>query len=519
MKIKPFKGLILLILLFTIPAWAEDIYVSQSGAGSVFTTSCAIGSRSIAWLNSSGFTDSISNSDGLVGPGDTVHLCSNADFTTALIIGASGLSGNPITIHFAPNAKFSKPSWNTGIYSGIIYGGTHNYIIIDGGQNGIIECTDNGTLGTYSNQQGSIGILFDSSINTHDIEIKNLTIRNLYVRTSNADYNTYAYENNIAIRFSGANNNISIHHCTIHHSPFIMTIHYRSNSANWSIYNNTFYSFHTLLYSNCVETTTDNLTGFYYYNNSSNYSHDYNQTDDVDRMHADHIHFSGDGVDGSHGSLTTVRIYGNTFGPEFPYGWKNGEPWVRSTSCIYLSNEGGVTDSVINNNLFYALPTELVLNTNGFLSAPSPEGKIFNNTFIGISVGNGTAIDAYFATDPVVKNNIFVKIRNAIYLAGKNFPESRFDYNIYGVGYDTDFYDDNTHSSHGVDPILDTNYIPTIVDTLARDRGLDLSAYFTTDKLGNTRTGTWDIGAYEYAGPGGSATGLTILGGVTIQLN
>jgi hypothetical protein len=59
--------------------------------------------------------------------------------------------------------------------------------------------------------------------------------------------------------------------------------------------------------------------------------------------------------------------------------------------------------------------------------------------------------------------------------------------------------------------------------------GTNLSIYFTTDRLGNTRSGTWDIGAYEYgasegggepaSGSGGSTIGggVTISGGVTIK--
>lgn len=46
------------------------------------------------------------------------------------------------------------------------------------------------------------------------------------------------------------------------------------------------------------------------------------------------------------------------------------------------------------------------------------------------------------------------------------------------------------------------------------DQGTDLSGVFTTDYAGNTRTGTWDIGAYEYgAGLPTSAQGFTISGG------
>lgn len=35
-------------------------------------------------------------------------------------------------------------------------------------------------------------------------------------------------------------------------------------------------------------------------------------------------------------------------------------------------------------------------------------------------------------------------------------------------------------------------------DTAAKDSGFDLSSYFTTDADGNTRSGTWDLGAFEW---------------------
>jgi hypothetical protein len=43
-------------------------------------------------------------------------------------------------------------------------------------------------------------------------------------------------------------------------------------------------------------------------------------------------------------------------------------------------------------------------------------------------------------------------------------------------------------------------------DTVAKDQGADLSGDFTTDIDGQTRTGTWDIGADEYIVTGGGET-------------
>jgi len=42
------------------------------------------------------------------------------------------------------------------------------------------------------------------------------------------------------------------------------------------------------------------------------------------------------------------------------------------------------------------------------------------------------------------------------------------------------------------------------------DDGVDLSGTFTTDILGVTRSGTWDIGAYEYVAAGGSTWGALL---------
>ena len=43
----------------------------------------------------------------------------------------------------------------------------------------------------------------------------------------------------------------------------------------------------------------------------------------------------------------------------------------------------------------------------------------------------------------------------------------------------------------------DNDYHLDAADTVARGNGVDLSAYFTTDKDGNERT-SWDIGCFSY---------------------
>lgn len=54
-------------------------------------------------------------------------------------------------------------------------------------------------------------------------------------------------------------------------------------------------------------------------------------------------------------------------------------------------------------------------------------------------------------------------------------------------------------------------------DTAAINLGVDLSAYFTTDADGNTRSGTWDLGAYEYQSSFPAFNAFSLSPGVTLR--
>ena len=53
-------------------------------------------------------------------------------------------------------------------------------------------------------------------------------------------------------------------------------------------------------------------------------------------------------------------------------------------------------------------------------------------------------------------------------------------------------------------------------DTAAKDAGFNLSAYFTSDSDGNTRSGTWEIGAFEYIAPASTYRGYSTGGRVQL---
>lgn len=163
---------ILGFVLFAIPAKANDFYVSQNGGGS--GTSCS-STFNVAWFNTAGSWGTAANQ---IGPGSTVHLCGTFTGTPGqqlLIASGSGTSGSPIRILFENGAKLSSPYWPG---NGAIDLNGQSFMVIDGGTNGIIENTANGS--NLPNQQHSLGI--NASTGSH-VEIQNVTFSDIYVRT------------------------------------------------------------------------------------------------------------------------------------------------------------------------------------------------------------------------------------------------------------------------------------------------------------------------------------------------
>ena len=210
-------------------AVAEDIYVAQSAAGSG-TGADAANARSLAWLNTS---SNWGVGVGIVGPGDTVHLVGT--FTSQLAVQSSGSAGNVITLYFERNAKFSAATWPTGA----IRVAGKNYITIDGGINGLIECTNNGT--SLGNRVNSIGIHANAASN---FTVQNLTLSNLYVRSGTTDSSAgaTAIQNNcdaapwFIINFTVSN--CTIHDCT----TGIDTDYGGLPSSNYTFTGNTIYN-------------------------------------------------------------------------------------------------------------------------------------------------------------------------------------------------------------------------------------------------------------------------------------
>lgn len=182
------------LAIFSLPAFAlTDVYYAASSAGANNGTSCA---NAYAYNDGTNGWDVSGNqgSGKLIAPGTTVHLCGTitiAANTAGLIVLASGTSGSPITIKFETNAILQSPQFNGGVdgpsggsYSpggGIQNSGGYQYIIVDGGSNGIIQNTANGAGLTYDTC--SVGIDMEGDYNI----IRNLHILNIYQMSGSTD--------------------------------------------------------------------------------------------------------------------------------------------------------------------------------------------------------------------------------------------------------------------------------------------------------------------------------------------
>jgi hypothetical protein len=462
-------------LCLVISSAAKDIYVAQNnlGSGSGADASNAL---PLTWLNSS---SNWGNGGGQVGPGDTVHLVGT--FTTQVVVAGNGTTGSPVRILFESAAKLSAPTWPWSS-NGAIYGNNRSYVVIDGGTNGKIECLSNGTL--LANHVESGGVVFYGS---HDIEVKNLTVTNLYVRVSGDDQ-TPSGE---CVSLTGGSN-LSIHNCNLsdaHHAADIGSV--SGDSTNYQIYSNS-------CWRCCValQCTGDTflLNGIYVHDNYVWNGTEFDNPGNT--WHRDGYHSWGN----NNGSLTNQYLYNNTI-------IYDGAASANISAFIYPEG-GNQFDVWIYNNL--------LISTNG--SAPGDgfiyfkavtRPRVYNNTFFCASGGSALIVSSLTPRlCPSFKNNICIGF-NQIFDYPNNSDYSDVDYNFYSTGSQFSFnsfstYRSNTgqdaHSAYGNSPLLDRNWVPTALDTVAKDKGVSLASFFTTDKRGLSRPQgpAWDMGAYEF---------------------
>ncbi len=523
---KKLIGIILFLLFYTSLCFgaAKDVYVGQTALGDG-SGSCSA-QQSAAWFNTATSWDGGALD---IAAGDTVHLCGT--ISTALTIMASGSSGSPITILFETGAKLSAAHWyQTGTNGdAAIYGTGKSYITIDGGTNGLIEATDNGSASLGKTYQYSIyGIRFN---NADNVIIKNLSIYPMYSRVESTDSNGYGN----CIAFEGVTTNITVNNNTLKMGSNVISTETSDGSANILIHNNTADDCGHACIS--ISGGSGTLTNLQIYNNTLHKSRSWAG---AGAIHTNLVHVFTDGT------ISGLKIYNNYF-----YGQRGD----NHTSFVQIGAGGAgpvnYPNAMVYNNVFYK-ETETgtdgagqgalnIKETSGFLVA--------NNTFVGQTAGIGLGIyPEAMGSGHTFYNNLFYDVPDPYTVPCKGSecttkiftninPITVEDYTVaYGstasiehstVG-DDDRYGSMTFvqwiahllANHSItiesnyystnQPSLDGSFAPLGTDIVARNKGKDLSAYFTTDKVGNARpTGalTWDIGAFEFKG--GNFTGTT----------
>ena len=493
----------IIFVLFAVNTFGADYYIAQTATGSGDASSCA-NAKIYSW---NWTTPNVAD-------GDTVHLCGT--ITSTLNIPISGSSVG-ITVKFESGAKFSKTAWGTDA-SGAIYSSGKNYIIIDGGSNGIIENTNNGTaLGL---QQDTTGIYLNGGSN---ITIKNLTIKNLYVRTPNSqDSNSYA-----SAIHSIDTGSLTINNNTIYGAYYLLLITAASgNPSGLSIYSNDLSQFSTAIVVRLDGSS--NYSNVNIYNNTiyDSYVWDgcWGGTGDDYCTSGTWFHRDGIHTWGNYSGKTvgTVTIYNNTF---------TGDWGVSGHYTSFIGTTDYTTPVVIYNNLFnvtnQAPSTGWIWLAN--YTGINSSARIYNNTLVNNSGGNGG--DAIYNQGGTwstmdIKNNIFSGIYIGIYdVPGTATITSDYNdfYNVTAIGRAPDASWRYTLANWqtylggcpgtGKDcnsvitaPPFTSSSVFTLTTAFA---GTDLSAYFTTDILGVTRS-SFDMGAYEYVSVSSTAKSIGV---------
>lgn len=530
------KYLILLCLLWGVQARAANaVYTAQTSAGANDGSSCA-NAKAVAYFNTAG-SWSATPTGIQIGPGTTVHLCGT--ITSTLTFQGNGTAGNSITLFFETGAKLSQAFCGAGGGSSCLDASGKSWFVLDGGVpcgvnssgiaiseatcNGIIEANANGT--SLANQNGeNSGITVNGATN---FEIKNLDVRNIYVRTSTTDSHPDAGNNErpYAIDISGASN-YSIHDGKAHDANWALTsITCSGNISNISIYNEDIYNDnHGVAFGLCHNSATTVTL----YNDHFGSMVNWDDTTGNNQYHHDSFHGY---VNYHDGGLTGLSIYSSTF---------DGNVGVTNTGFIFL--EGPISGNYFNN--FFLVDASQpkvpnpINNCNGSIDAGSNNKYIglYNNTmmFLGTTDMGAPIQVCHGDTGTVdVRNNavtlgLTTNANLATYHGG---TPATWDYNAYGNNAPGTSLFSNSSSCcvftyaqwKAAFPGFDAHSTAILTTPLGLDTstgvpnlgspviaagtnlsGLGITA-LNSDKNGNVRPATWTIGAFNSPGGGGGA--------------
>lgn len=477
-------GLVLLAGSFGLAQ--SNIYVAQNAAGAQTGTDCA---------------DALALSSATWTPGSTYHVCGTVTSTIAPQV--SGTASSPITILFEANARSTVSS-----SSGAINLAGQSYIVVDGGGNGTIQPT--------SNNSSSIGIY--ARAGSSHLEVKNLTIANLYVHSTMSDSSgggSYAFW------FDGSYN--KFHDNVIHDA--MAGFKEEVTSSHNQIYNNQIYNVNWGYFAS-GSGSADSITYEQIYNNDIHDLANWDTSGDI--FHHDGIFLSGNGA--------TTSLHDNQIYNNYLHGTLSNCSSNCATAYIYMNSHSNDT---VYNNLIVAPAGQFVYNglvTMGTGGGPGSNDAAYNNTIVGGGSTSGNCLMASSESNFSGMNNILTNctgsgsefwLNSSTLAAGglNNNVYGSFNWRVNGTAYSSlvswqsaTGQDTNAQATSG-SLNLDSNYIP-LSSSLAVGAGANLTSRgiptLDADKAGIARptTGNWDSGAYQAGSSAGAPNPPTGLNAV-----
>ena len=507
-------ALLALLAVLNLPAKANDVYIAQAASGSANGSSCA-NPYAYTYFNISGNWTSGTPSGAQIGPGTTVHLCgtftASAGAGSFLSVQGSGTSGKPITILWEAGAIVQAPYFGADP-GGIALGG-HGYITLDGGTNGMLRNTANGTGLTY--QQASSLIRDDSC--GGNITIKNLQLLDAYQHASGDPNGGESY--NIYLR--GCSNVTVGPGNTITQADVGFLFIYNGGESNLVIQGNTWRDANQNIEVGSSDSSATSLTNVSVYGNTATGWSNWDEPGD-----GYHHNFFHPFTNTANSSIVgTLLIYNNNI-----YG--SVGQWV--TSFIFLENNNGGTGGsmgtwYIFNNVFHKTNVitggggdGMVVPCNGGSS-----GYIVNNTFVDDDSASTFPVMQTYGSGWSVENNVIDGGGYGLYADSTLTTTNNNDY--YGIvqgwkynniGYTFPLW----KSACGCDansittsPLLNASYVPQsgspVIGLGTNLTSLNIAA-LNSDAAGNARpsSGAWTAGAYSISS---SSTGLQPPTGLT----
>jgi hypothetical protein len=512
------RSLTLILSLFlAASAPAASWYVDNAASGSNNGTS---------WANAWEAMDDVVWGGSGVAAGDTLYISGGSTSKTytgaRLTVGANGSSGNPITIRIGQDAGHNGVAILEGSgLNELIWWNGRSWIVIDGLYNGESRLH----LQNIDNADRQIGFAINGNVNNSIVQWVTASNINNGIMVGNGTGNTIRsnlithIKGDRAADFNGSTGSWDAN--KFHNNIVrINTTSDRSGAGpdgvqcttGVSIYDN-----HFIGLGNDLQVGTQHPDGV---QATRDYLKIYNNIFE---------NFTDSGIDmdcwGNDRQRNNVHIFNNLFvltDPAFRTG--NRTPvgirlYLPGNTITNLSNV------VIANNAFVDYPSRAIYVEQVAQTCAFDGVKIVNNIFHNInkaSSGSSAQIFNFGNISSPTLDNIStsnVQIDYNVFSAGGNgvtrFHRGTVLYNVgdWGGGImDNGINADPLFVSYALeDP--DNDY-RLQSGSPAIGSGLDLSAFFTTDKDGNTRT-AWDIGPYAFDGEADTTDPVVTITGPT----